>query len=147
MNQLLARTALGAACADLALKLIPLGENGALLPGILNLTRLRNSGVAFGLRFLSPALTLAVTALLVLLMAGLLRGAAVSRLESVGAGLMLGGAFGNLMDRLLHGAVLDYLEPAFVNFPAFNLADACLTIGALLLALALLLPERKGTHG
>jgi len=147
MNHLLARTALGAACADLALKLIPLGENGALLPGILHLTRLRNSGVAFGLRFLSPALTLAVTALLVLLMAGLLRGAAVSRLESVGAGLMLGGAFGNLMDRLLHGAVLDYLEPAFVNFPAFNLADACLTIGALLLALALLQSERKGARG
>ena len=51
-------------------------------------------------------------------------------------GLVLGGAFGNLMDRVARGYVVDYID--FRYFPAFNLADACVVLGALALGISIL---------
>jgi len=146
MKHLLARVALAALGADLALKLVPLPPRRALLPGVLGLTRLRNTGVAFGLLPDNPLPTLLLGVLVMLAMAAWVGSRAPNRMEALGAGLMLGGALGNLVDRALHGAVLDYLEPLFIRFPAFNLADACLTLGAALLALAWLMPRGR-QHG
>ena len=73
------------------------------------------------------------------------------------AGLMMivGGAAGNALDRLTQGYVTDMLEPLFVRFAVFNLADACLVIGCLLVLPEILrggkdggadLPEEKGSR-
>ena len=124
MIHLLAFVALGTVVCDLALKLVPLGEQRVLLPGVLGLAYAQNRGVAFGLLNQSPLVSLLFSLALVL----------------------LGGALGNLTDRALHGAVSDYLQLLLFRFPLFNLADACLTLGALLLALCALLPGGKARH-
>lgn len=146
MKHLLARLALCVTGVDAALKLLPRGADRALLPGILGLTHALNTGVAFGLLGGQPALNLLAGFLMVLAAAVYLGRQTLNRLEAIGAGLLLGGALGNLLDRLLHGAVTDYLKFLFFRFPVFNLADACITLGALLLVFGLFMSER-GRHG
>lgn len=61
----------------------------------------------------------------------------------VSTGLVLGGAIGNLIDRVALGYVRDFIFLDFMpNFPVFNIADCCLCIGALLLAICLLFPRK-----
>ena len=143
MKHTLARTALGAAALDLALKMIPLGADRVLFPGVLGLTRAENHGVAFGLLSGSPLFNLGVTSLLIAGLGFWLSRQTLTRFEALAAGLMLGGALGNLTDRLLHGMVSDYLRLLFMQFPVFNLADICLTVGAALLVLHLLFLKKE----
>lgn len=143
MIRKIALPALLIAVLDLALKLVPLGENRPLIPGLLGLHSLSNEGVAFGLFQDRPLLNLLLIGLL-LLSAGIwLAQHPPAGLQAAGAAMMLGGAAGNLMDRLTHGEVSDYLQFLFIEFPVFNLADACVTIGAGLLILDMLLTHEK----
>jgi signal peptidase II len=68
---------------------------------------------------------------------------AVSSRAAAGLALLLGGAAGNLTDRILHGAVTDFFEVLFgsYRYPAFNLADSAITMGAILILLELLFPQ------
>lgn len=54
---------------------------------------------------------------------------------AIGLGLIIGGAIGNIIDRGLHGAVVDFLDFHINSYhwPAFNIADSCITIGAMIL--------------
>ena len=63
----------------------------------------------------------------------------------IGLALLLGGATGNLTDRILHGGVTDFFEVWFgtYRYPAFNVADAAITIGAILVLIDVLFPPRK----
>lgn len=101
-----------------------------------NLVHWHNPGAAFS--FLSdasgwqrPAL-IVVAALVSLWLARAIRSAAFSRLERVAFAAILGGAVANALDRLLRGAVVDWLDVhwAGVHWPAFNLADVSITLGA-----------------
>ena len=106
-----------------------------------------NRGISFSLfardsalgQIALVALTLAVTGLLTV---WLLRSG--SALPAVGLGLIIGGALGNAIDRVAHGAVVDYLDlHAFGrHFFVFNIADAAINIGVALLILDLLLAPR-----
>ena len=113
----------------------------------LNLTLQMNRGISFSLfardsasgQIALVALTLAVTGLLTV---WLFRSR--SALPAVGLGLIIGGALGNAIDRVAHGAVVDYLDlHAFGrHFFVFNVADAAINIGVALLILDLLLAPR-----
>jgi signal peptidase II len=93
----------------------------------LDLTNTRNTGVAFG------ALEGAglIVALLIGLSLALLIGYFVANRDMpwlwLPVGLLLGGAVGNLIDRAVEGAVIDWIDP--VAWPAFNVADACIVVG------------------
>ena len=133
-----------------------LNESIPLLPSF-QLTYLRNQGAAFS--FLSGAggwqrwffivLALAVAGFIV----WLLRSHPGQKLFAFSLSMILGGAIGNVIDRLLHGYVVDFLDfhwpflaPLFHHghFPAFNLADAAITAGAIGLMLDELLRVRRG---
>lgn len=131
------------AALDLALKLLPLGENRTLIPGFLGLYSASNRGVAFGLFSDSPLINALFISLILIMGSIWLTKNPPAALRAAGAALLLGGAAGNLMDRLLHGAVSDYLVFEFMAFPVFNLADVFLTVGAVLLILDLMLPRKK----
>ncbi len=131
------------AVLDLALKLVPLGENRPLIPGLLGLHSLSNGGVAFGLFQDKPLLNLLIVSLLLLSAGVWLTQHPPAGFQAAGAAMMLGGAAGNLIDRLAHGEVSDYLQFLFFEFPVFNLADACVTIGAVILILDMLLTHEK----
>jgi signal peptidase II len=106
--------------------------------GSLQLALTFNPGAAFGLgRGITPVLVLGAI-VLVVVMLGLGRAASrTAKLPSaVAMGLLLGGACGNLTDRLIrhhHGAVIDFIDLQW--WPVFNVADACIVVGALLLVL------------
>ena len=119
-------------------------EGTTLIPGVLGLRQARNTGMAFSLLSGHPLL-LGILSLAILAGAFLaLRGRKLSGLTRTALALMLGGALGNLADRLLTGYVPDMLEFLFVDFAVFNVADACLVTGCGLAALDLF---REGKHG
>ena len=139
MIQKTARPALLIAAADLFIKLIPLGGDRTLIPGVLMLHPVTNHGVAFGFFAASPLVNIALTGIITLAAAVWLYAHPPRGLFREGAAMMLGGSLGNLLDRAIHGAVSDYLLLTFVSFPVFNLADIFITLGAGILILSLLL--------
>ena len=144
MKRNLFGTAMMVLALDLLLKQLPLGPDRVLIPGVLGLTRVQNTGVAFGLLKGSPGLNLVLTGLIILGgLVWLLRQKKLGGFAAFCAGLMLGGALGNFLDRMINGFVTDYLQLLFLHFPVFNLADVAVTAGALLLMLYILLGSRK----
>jgi signal peptidase II len=117
----------------------------SVIPGVLRLNYTTNSGGAFGLGQSAPwvfaAATVVVAAAIVASSFRLRNG-----LAAVALGLILGGAIGNLTDRALHGdgllsgRVVDFID--FHVWPVFNVADAAIVVGALLLAASGLRRER-----
>jgi signal peptidase II len=77
----------------------------------------------------------------------LVAGSAVSARAAAGLTLLLGGATGNITDRILHGGVTDFFEVWFgsYRYPAFNVADSAITVGAILILLDVLFPRRAAT--
>ncbi|MCI0408263.1 MAG: signal peptidase II [Acidobacteria bacterium] len=126
---------------------LTLGESIPIIPGLLHFTLVRNSGMAFGL-FASTAVPykhLLVTLLSVLALVAVavytLRSPANERLSQVGLTLILGGAAGNILDRLRLGYVVDFIDAFYrgSHWPAFNLADSAICVGVGLLLLDTLL--------
>lgn len=114
---------------------IPVGEIRPFVPGVLELTHIHNRGAAFGM-FQGYAVHLAVVAIVVVLALALVVIARrkTSTLEMVSFGLIVGGAIGNLIDRISQGFVTDMIKTAFIEFPVFNVADSAVTVGAILFA-------------
>jgi signal peptidase II len=128
-------------------------ETIPVIPGLLNLTHIRNTGVAFGLfntaEFAYKPLVVSLLALAALVGVGLYATQlpAANRLARVGLALILGGAAGNLVDRARQGYVVDFVD-AYWNdwhFWAFNVADAAITVGVGLLIIDLFMPEPAAT--
>lgn len=121
-----------------------------VVDGFFYLTHVRNPGAAFSLFAESPepfrriffvVATLVAIALIISFFRKLAPG---DRLSALALGLVLGGAVGNLVDRLRHGEVVDFLHFrlwAGYSWPDFNLADSAIVVGVLLLVLELLASE------
>jgi len=127
------------------------GEAVPVIPGLFSLTLVMNPGLAFGMlggvpeafRWMVGLLSIGAVVLLAVIAARLLpTGGAWTRLA---LGLIFGGAAGNLIDRLRFGAVVDYLDFYWgaYHWPAFNVADSAITIGAGLVILDALLESRS----
>lgn len=118
---------------------------------VFDLTLLYNKGAAFSFlaaesgwqRWLFALIAIGVSAVL---LGWLLRLKTSERWLSVALTLIIGGALGNLHDRLLYGHVIDFLHVHWDQhyFPAFNIADSAITIGAIMLAIDSLSAARKG---
>ncbi len=126
-----------------ALAVAFLSENSAVaIPGVLHLTLVRNTGVAFG--FMSDHSSLlfsVITVSLVLLFILVARSRGASLSEKWALSLILGGAIGNWIDRFRVGAVVDFLD--FRIWPVFNLADTAITVGVGIYLLSILRAEKK----
>ena len=114
-----------------------------------NVVRVHNTGAAFS--FLAGAdgwqrwFFTGVGAVAVIVIVWLLRSAGSQRLFSTALSLILGGAVGNVIDRLWHGYVVDFFDfhAAGIHFPAFNVADSAITCGAICLILDELLRVKR----
>jgi signal peptidase II len=126
-----------------------LGDTTYVLP-FFNVVRAHNTGAAFSFlaaasgwqRWLFTGIGVAAT----LFILWLLRSHAHQKLFSFALACILGGAVGNVIDRLLHGYVVDFIQVHWRNawyFPAFNVADSAITIGAVCLVLDELLRVRR----
>lgn len=144
--------ALIAAALDRISKAWALGTkvNRPMIPGILNARYTENTGMAFSMfSGQSLALTALTIVLILALVSWLLAKPDESRLFRAAIWLIVGGGLGNIYDRLVYGYVIDFIEPAFVRFAVFNVADVCICAGAGLAVLALILEELRGrkAHG
>jgi signal peptidase II len=119
-----------------AVRSLVVGESRPLLGNLLHLTRVHNPGGAFGLFPQHTGAFIAVSSVVVLVLGVSLFLGRWQGLSRVGSAVLLGGAVGNLIDRLRWGYVLDFIQvPGFL---VFNLADTAIVVGAGLIALSLL---------
>jgi signal peptidase II len=115
-----------------------------VIPGVLGLTCIHNTGASWGILSGRTTLLLAVTALVcAVIFAALLLHRPKWGLPRIALAMVLGGAVGNALDRLADGYVTDMLETLFMDFPIFNVADCFITVGGILFCAALLLEERR----
>jgi len=118
-----------------------IGESITLVPGFLSLTYIKNDGGAFGILGGSQMVLLVGSTLAVVVVLWMLLSGRPSKPMMLGCGLILGGAAGNLLDRLTTGEVTDYIHFSF--WYVFNVADAAITVGVAVLLLSALQPGRE----
>jgi signal peptidase II len=123
----------------------------SIISDIVVLVHSQNPGIAFSMfsdsrsPWLAPALVLGSVVVMVLLVWMIATGRAGGALAQCGLALILGGAAGNALDRVMHGGVTDFLEVRLWKYiwPAFNVADSAITIGAALVLFELLFSGRQ----
>jgi signal peptidase II len=125
---------------------------GLIITSFFNLVHVLNHGAAFSFlagaggwqRWFFTILAMVISVWLIIM----IRRHQAERLQPLAFSLILGGAIGNVIDRVRIGAVIDYLDfhAAGVHFPAFNLADSAITLGVILMLLQTALESRR-PHG
>jgi signal peptidase II len=144
--------ALDQASKWLVMRTIPMHRPVEVIPGFFDLVNLRNRGAAFGFLnrsdiewqfWLFLVATLVAVAAIVVLVRGMRDEDTVL---AAGLGLVLGGALGNLLDRLRFRAVVDFLDVYWRDWhwPAFNIADSAICLGAFLACIVLCRDGKKG---
>ena len=125
---------------------IPLYAKRTVIPRLLDLTHVQNTGAAFGVLNAADfpyksALMIGIAALALVAISLYARQlGSHEKLSRYGLALILGGAFGNLIDRAVAGSVVDFVDVYWgdAHFWAFNVADAAITIGAILVLLEMI---------
>lgn len=127
-----------------------LKNNLIIIPGFLSFIYTENSGVAFSLlsgnRIIIIIISVILTFLLIYYMYNdYIKIGKRSKYKETLYGLLLGGILGNLMDRIMHGAVIDYISINIFGFgfPIFNLADAFITISVILILINYILESKN----
>ncbi|HXC94667.1 MAG TPA: signal peptidase II [Edaphobacter sp.] len=129
---------------------LPNGQARTIIPGFFRITDVHNTGAAFSMfaENASPAtvrnILIAFSVIAVIILFGMLwRVGRYISVTSVALALILGGAFGNLYDRIRLHYVIDFLEVHIVHYhwPDFNVADSCIVIGACLLLVEIFRPQ------
>lgn len=105
----------------------------ALIPGFFQIRVTTNTGAAFGLLSDFPVLVVLISLVVIAVLGYIFVKEGGSPLLDTSLALIIGGAVSNLIDRFVFGAVLDFI--AFSFWPSFNIADACICVGAGLLIL------------
>jgi signal peptidase II len=135
-------------------RVLELHESIPVIPDLLSLTRVHNTGAAFGL-FNSmdfPGKTVLLTVVATLALSGVAWYAMSippgERLARLGVACILGGAIGNLIDRATAGYVLDFVDASWQgwHFWAFNVADAAISVGVILMILDLIGLGRRASN-
>ena len=112
---------------------LEVGQSAPLLPGVVQLTRLHNTGAAWSSFSGKTGLLAVVTIVLMLAVAWLLVKKIVRHPLGVTAGvLILGGGIGNVIDRVCRGYVVDMFDLQVISYPIFNLADCFVVAGVIL---------------
>jgi len=134
---------------------IPLYSKHVIIPNLLDFTHVQNTGAAFGLLnaadfpYKSAVMIGIATLALVAISIYARQLGAHERLSRYGLALILGGAFGNLIDRAIAGYVVDFVDVYWgeAHFWAFNVADAAITLGAILVLLEMVgIGRRHASH-
>ena len=128
----------------LAAKNLILNRSVPIIKGIFHLTLIHNRGAAFGILKNQAPLFIFISLFAIILIYFNLKKSRNKEniVFNISLALILGGALGNLIDRLFLGYVIDFLD--FRIWPVFNVADSAITIGAILLGWSMLVQKEKG---
>lgn len=123
-----------------------LGSETVLLPGVIRLTHVQNTGAAFSqFQGILPVIIVITAVFCLLALLGLIFRPIKSRFGNIALAMVLGGALGNFLDRLDMGYVVDMFDFIFVKFAVFNVADIFITFGAIMFCIYVIFGNRK--HG
>ena len=117
--------------------LLAYGESLPIIRNVLHMTLVHNTGIAFGFFKDQGIVFIVIPVIAIFLLAFNIyyyrqNNEALSRLYIISFSMILGGAIGNLIDRIVYGHVIDFID--FRIWPVFNIADSAITVGAVLIA-------------
>ena len=115
-----------------------MGKNLTIIPNILNFTYTENTGVAFGIGANNIFLTIIVNIIVLGVIIDCIRKNQTDFKILIPLILIFSGGVGNLIDRIFRGYVIDFIDINLFNFPNFNIADICITIGIIFLIIIIL---------
>lgn len=132
-------------------QMVPLHESVTVIPGFLDITHVRNTGAAFGILnsvdFPFKVVVIPVIAAAALIAVGMYSASLAHHqfIARLGLALIIGGAAGNLLDRMVVGSVVDFVDVYWRewHFWAFNVADSAITIGVVIMILDMI---GRGSH-
>ena len=129
---------------DLIAKHFTVGIDQDFIPGLISFFYQQNTGAAWSILSGGTGILIFVSIIaIVLIVVYTLFSKTTSTLFHVSLGLIVGGAIGNLFDRIVFGYVRDFIRFDFINFPVFNLADTFLTVGVICLVVYYLIQAIK----
>ena len=108
-----------------------------IIPNFFSLYYIKNTGAAFSILENKQVLLIAISAIIIVIIHRIVEKENLNNKTTIYYGKLIGGIFGNLLDRITRNAVIDYLHFTFFNysFPVFNFADSMIVIGILLLVI------------
>ena len=126
-------------------------ETFTLIPHVISITNIANSGIIFGMLFqnnnaiviISLLLVCFLLAWIILINMGKVKASFFSNLTFIAFYLIIGGALSNIYDRIFRIAVVDYVNLNFMRFPIFNIADIAITAGAIMLVWEIIFAKRE----
>ncbi len=130
----------------LCLNSLDMGESINIISNFWNITLVSNTGAAFSILSSStPFLIIVSLITIILIYFFFIKGQNLKTYQTILYGLLLGGIIGNLIDRIIYGAVIDYLDFNIFgyNFPVFNLADTFIVIGVILIIIDIIRGARN----
>ena len=130
--------------ADLLTKYFTVGIDQEVVPGFFKFFYIENTGAAWNI-FAGNQIGLLIISIIsiVLIVIYTIFEKTNSKLLYTSLGFILGGALGNMFDRIVFGYVRDFIKLEFINFPIFNIADIALTIGVILITIYLIISGVK----
>ena len=119
----------------IVVKMLPLYDSVVVIKGFFSFSHIQNRGAAWGMFSENRWIFLTATAVaLVVLPIILYKYRKTHVLFGTSMSLIIGGAIGNMIDRVFLGYVVDFLEFTFIDFPVFNIADVCIVVGTFMMA-------------
>lgn len=123
-------------------KFMELNTGISIIPNFFSIFYVKNKGAAFSILENNTIIIVLISVIFIVILDYYIRKEKnFTKLSVISLGMIMGGIFGNLMDRIIYHSVIDYLS--FGNFPVFNLADIGITVGVGLLIISELLKLRK----
>lgn len=117
-----------------------------IIPNFFSIYYVKNTGAAFSILENNTTFLIFLTVIFILIIHKYIRNETnITKLSSISFGLILGGMFGNLIDRIIHAGVIDYLSFEFFSygFPIFNIADIGITLGVSIMLIEMLLEKKR----
>lgn len=122
-----------------------IGDSWALITGMVNIRFIQNKGAAFGILQGGRLLFILMAVAVIIATVYFIRKYQLPLLAQYSLGLIVGGALGNLIDRIIYGSVVDFISVGW--FPVFNLADSAIVCGGILLVLWMFIDETFKSAG
>ena len=122
---------------------LPSGQSATVIQNWIYITHTHNSGTIWGIAQGSNYIFAIVAVAVICLVLFMSPKITSSLFSKICLGAILGGAIGNLVDRIFRGFVIDFIEFRIINFPVFNVADIGIVCGAILLAISMLFAPKE----
>lgn len=125
---------------------MPLYDEIKIIPNFFSIYYVKNTGAAFSILENNTTFLIFLTVIFILIIHKYIKNETnITKLSSISFGLILGGMFGNLIDRIIHAGVIDYLSFEFFSygFPIFNIADIGITLGVSIMLIEMLLEKKR----